>query len=113
MRPQLAPADSSAVVGAHSRERGHARLQERPFNREGADPRFEHDGRLASPGLPGTVEVELPSADVDQPSRRGVRRGVARRLPGHAGRQGQDEGQDGVSSRVQRAHGAALFEVGA
>src|ERR1043165_3834979 len=69
---EIAPATSGSVVRADVRERCDQRLNESPINRECANTSLEDHGRLAGDGAASAVEMEPPTADIDQPARRWV-----------------------------------------
>src|SRR4051812_6801204 len=63
---EVAPSEASAVVAAYPRKLCDSRLHSAPVERGGRNSRFENDGRRSSTQL---VEMNLMSADVNQPSR--------------------------------------------
>jgi hypothetical protein len=70
VRAEFAPAIARSIVGADASERSEPALNKTPFHREVGGTGFEDDSALRGAPLPGAVEVQLPSADVDEASRR-------------------------------------------
>src|SRR5262245_50132785 len=78
VRPHVAPPIARPVVCAHAREARDARLDEAPLDGEVSDSGLEDDGRRRRARAAETVEVESPSADLHELSRRGKRRSAVR-----------------------------------
>src|SRR5213078_4408242 len=70
---EIAPATSRSIVRADARERRDQWLNESPVNRECADTGLQDHGRLAGGDAASAVEIEPPTANIDQTAWRWIR----------------------------------------